>query len=314
MEPRGRRSSAVVTSRASAAGIELRSGARSRAGRMLLFSTQLRQPVHQLHVGVAAHLAEDGGALDRLVGDRVELAEQGDPTDFTHALRLPSFDVVDASRHAARLGVRRMLSTFMTEVVAHRAVATRPAALQPGRATRGADLPDRGGLRETSAARRRARGPGAGPRRTRKPTYCRTNARSWSDGEPVRQQLRENDPSGSGPIYDAELCAARPNRFAEHRAAADPCWPAASGATARGRSSGIQWPQNCSTRAATPDAASATPPGRRHRAPDATAGRRRSSFGKSPSASRSPRLHARPAPISAPTWRINGAFVPPVGG
>ncbi len=45
----------------------------------------LLQPMHQLDVGIAPQLAEDGGTLDRLVGEAIELAEQRRPADFTHA-------------------------------------------------------------------------------------------------------------------------------------------------------------------------------------------------------------------------------------
>ena len=44
----------------------------------------LVEPVHQLDVGVAAQLAEDGRALDRLVGERIELAEQRGARDLKH--------------------------------------------------------------------------------------------------------------------------------------------------------------------------------------------------------------------------------------
>ncbi len=36
----------------------------------------LVQPVDQFHVGIATHLAEDGGPFDGLVGQRVQLAEK----------------------------------------------------------------------------------------------------------------------------------------------------------------------------------------------------------------------------------------------
>ena len=44
----------------------------------------LVEPVHELDVRVAAQLAEHGGAFDRLVGERVELAEQGGARDLSH--------------------------------------------------------------------------------------------------------------------------------------------------------------------------------------------------------------------------------------
>ena len=49
----------------------------------------LMQPVRQLDIGIAAPLAVLGCALDRLVGDLGELAEQGCRTDFGHGDVLP---------------------------------------------------------------------------------------------------------------------------------------------------------------------------------------------------------------------------------
>ena len=37
---------------------------------------ELLDPMHQLHVRFSPNLAEDRGALDRLVGDAIELSEQ----------------------------------------------------------------------------------------------------------------------------------------------------------------------------------------------------------------------------------------------
>ena len=54
---------------------------------------QLVQPVHELDVRVAPELAEDGRSLDALVGDRIELAEQRDTTDFTHGTPHAGLDV-----------------------------------------------------------------------------------------------------------------------------------------------------------------------------------------------------------------------------
>ena len=45
----------------------------------------LMEPVDQLDIGVAAELAEDGGALDGAVGEGVELSEQGGPADLGHS-------------------------------------------------------------------------------------------------------------------------------------------------------------------------------------------------------------------------------------
>ena len=72
------------------------------------------EPVHQLDVRVAPQLAEDGGALDRLVAEAVELAEQRDAADLGHvhapvslrvresaaALRLPT--LADPSIRSSR--------------------------------------------------------------------------------------------------------------------------------------------------------------------------------------------------------------------
>ena len=49
----------------------------------------LVQPVHELDVGIAAQLAEDGGAFDRLVAKAVELAEQCNAADVTHEISPP---------------------------------------------------------------------------------------------------------------------------------------------------------------------------------------------------------------------------------
>jgi hypothetical protein len=47
---------------------------------------QLGEPVLQFHIRIATHLAEHRGAFDGLVGQRVELAEKGGATDFTHGV------------------------------------------------------------------------------------------------------------------------------------------------------------------------------------------------------------------------------------
>ncbi len=44
----------------------------------------LMDPVHQLHIRIAAQLAEHGGAFDTAKGEFVELPEQGAATDFGH--------------------------------------------------------------------------------------------------------------------------------------------------------------------------------------------------------------------------------------
>jgi hypothetical protein len=50
----------------------------------VLVVEDLRDPVLQLDERIAAQLAEDGRAFDRLVGERVELAEQGAARDLRH--------------------------------------------------------------------------------------------------------------------------------------------------------------------------------------------------------------------------------------
>ena len=45
----------------------------------------LLQPMHQLDVRIPAQLAEDGGTLDRLVCQAIELAKERRPADFAHA-------------------------------------------------------------------------------------------------------------------------------------------------------------------------------------------------------------------------------------
>jgi hypothetical protein len=40
--------------------------------------------MHELDVRITAQLAEYGSTLNRLVGDGVELPEQGNATDFAH--------------------------------------------------------------------------------------------------------------------------------------------------------------------------------------------------------------------------------------
>jgi hypothetical protein len=61
----------------------------------------LLDPVDQLHVRISPQLAENRGALDRLVRQAIEFAEENRATDFTHAassLR-PSLTNPSASRH-----------------------------------------------------------------------------------------------------------------------------------------------------------------------------------------------------------------------
>jgi len=44
----------------------------------------LLQPVHQLHIGIAAQLAEHGAAFNRPVAQAVEFAEKREATDISH--------------------------------------------------------------------------------------------------------------------------------------------------------------------------------------------------------------------------------------
>ena len=50
----------------------------------VLVLQQLVEPMNGLDVGVAAHLAEDGGAFDGFVAEAVQLAEEGGAFDFRH--------------------------------------------------------------------------------------------------------------------------------------------------------------------------------------------------------------------------------------
>src|SRR3546814_5526477 len=50
----------------------------------------LVQPMDQLDIRIAAHLAEHGRTLDRPIAQAVELAEHGDPTDLSHSSHSPS--------------------------------------------------------------------------------------------------------------------------------------------------------------------------------------------------------------------------------
>jgi hypothetical protein len=47
--------------------------------------------MRQFHIGIAAQLAEHGGAFDGFVAQAVQLSEQGDATDFGHSFRLHEF-------------------------------------------------------------------------------------------------------------------------------------------------------------------------------------------------------------------------------
>ena len=50
----------------------------------VLLLQELVQPVDDLDVGVAAHLAENGGGLDGFVAERIEFAEECGAFDFSH--------------------------------------------------------------------------------------------------------------------------------------------------------------------------------------------------------------------------------------
>jgi hypothetical protein len=45
---------------------------------------QLIKPVNGFHVGVAAHLAKDGGGLDGFVAQRIEFSEESCAFNFSH--------------------------------------------------------------------------------------------------------------------------------------------------------------------------------------------------------------------------------------
>ena len=289
VDPRGSRSSAVVMSLAPARRHRSGSGAGSASRSVLLRLHDLHQPVHQLDVGVAAHLAEDGGALDRLVGDRVEFAEQGDSADLTH--RNSFFRACQGQRWGGHRGLRPL----------------RPVAAR--RAQRALDVDASGRRHRRCAGRRRASAvrpsipgvaaaePGsrrhvgarqdqlAGPTRTRcRPIAARSPAgardrRRRQEREIARQAQRADD--------DAELVlhvpdrarrAPRPGRGPARRSRA-----AAMQARRSSRASGIQWPHHCSMRdVARRTATGTTPAGRRRRAPDARADRRSTAWHASP--------------------------------
>ena len=45
---------------------------------------ELVQPMNCFNVGIATHLAKNGGTFDGLIGDRVEFAKQRGSSDFSH--------------------------------------------------------------------------------------------------------------------------------------------------------------------------------------------------------------------------------------
>ena len=80
----------------------------------LVVLEQLRHPVHQLHIRVAAQLAEHGGTFDGFVADRVQLAEQGDSTDLTHGFSFLQTESSDRVQQAAPWRAARVFSTLTT--------------------------------------------------------------------------------------------------------------------------------------------------------------------------------------------------------
>ncbi|MCY1304969.1 hypothetical protein D9M70_547460 [compost metagenome] len=52
----------------------------------ILGMQDLVHPMHQLDIGIAAQLAERGGALQRLVKQRIELSEKVDAADVRHGV------------------------------------------------------------------------------------------------------------------------------------------------------------------------------------------------------------------------------------
>ena len=245
---------------------------------------QLRQPVHELDVGVAAQLAEDGGAFDRLVGERIELAEQGDATDFTHGLTPRVFDV--AARRASRH--RCMLSTFMTRSPASRvrahAGASGSQAVRPSRPTRWLAPGRRAATRGTSS---RAQDQLQIPGEFEADVLPHQRAQLL-ERRAAGQQASRSAPSASGPMTMRNLCWTSQTRAAEHGAAADArAGPAASGACARRGRAASSGRRNCCTRTGTPNCSGSH--ASRPSASRTCRARRpaKNSFGKSPSASRS---------------------------
>src|SRR5687768_14185163 len=55
----------------------------------VLITQNLLQPVLEFDIWVAAKLAEDGGAFDRLISQAIQLAEQRNSADFAHAIFPP---------------------------------------------------------------------------------------------------------------------------------------------------------------------------------------------------------------------------------
>ena len=75
----------------------------------------LCDPVHQFHVGVAPQLAEHRGAFDGLVGQAVELAEQGDAVDFSHDVPFESERASCANERQADGGLAKRASSATRE-------------------------------------------------------------------------------------------------------------------------------------------------------------------------------------------------------
>ena len=176
---------------------------------------------------------------------------------------------------------------------------------QPGGAAQPPTLRDRAGRRATSAARRRARAPGAGPRRTRS-RHTGAPVRAAARARPPGQQRGKTFPAQRADV-DAELVLDVPDRCARaRRRGRRRAGRSAAGATARAGRAASSGRRTARRAPARRSAAAATPPGRRHRAPP------RQPAGEEQLREVAERVarrawQARRAPIQAPTWRTTGA-------
>ena len=241
---------------------------------------QLRHPVDELDIRIAAQLAEHGRALDRLVDERVELAEQRHPTDFTHSSFLSSSDCVrhGAPIHAAAGDppVRTQPDAFHVhdQLVRIGGAAKVPAALQPGGSAEAADAP------VATAGQRPRRHVVALQDQPQVPGELEAHVLAHQRAQllerlAVRQQRGETLPR-QRPDDDAELVLHVPDRScrAPRRARPPAGRRASAGCAPRDRAAS----SGPGTGRPAPDrrtAASATLPGRPHRAPTGRAGRRR---------------------------------------
>ncbi len=105
----------------------------------ILHLQDLLHPVHQLDIRIAAQLAEHRRALDRLVGDRIEFAEQGGSADFCHGTDLQSGRCggqfgVDRARHAVGARIKEQVGCVNRFSTRHQPGGpSQPALLaQPG--------------------------------------------------------------------------------------------------------------------------------------------------------------------------------------